>query len=61
MMGRHLAGSASTIMDQRGGVAATGCTHRQGHSALIATAWIETLHSRAERSAERHNRAPRAA
>ena len=59
MMDRNLAASASAIMDQRGDVAATGYTHRQGHSALMATAWIETLHSRAERTAER--RSPRAA
>ena len=61
MMGRHRAWSATAKVDQRGGLAVTGCTHRQGHSALIATAWIETLHSRAERNAARHNRSSRAA
>ena len=59
MMGCHLAGSASAIMDQRGGVAATGCTHRQGHSVLIATAWIETLHTRANADRPISRRAPR--
>ena len=43
-------------VDQRGGAAAAGQTHPDGHSAILAAAWIETLNNRAERSAERHLR-----
>jgi hypothetical protein len=53
--GRHALIVAATL-DQRGGAAVAGCVHHQGHSAILAVAWIETLHNRAERSAERHLR-----
>lgn len=43
-------------VDQRAGVAAAGRTQRQGHTAALAAVWIETLHNRAERSAERRLR-----
>jgi hypothetical protein len=56
MIARHQIRCAAGLVDQRGGVAAAGCTHQDGHSAIVATAWIETLHSRAQRSAERHAR-----
>lgn len=46
----------SSAVDQRGGAAAAGAVHHQGHAELTAAAWIETLHSRAQRSAERHLR-----
>jgi hypothetical protein len=61
MMGRHRIQNPTATVDQRGGIAAAGCTHHQGHSALIASVWIETLHCRAQRRAERRNRSPRAA
>jgi len=56
MIARHQMRCVIGLVDQRGGVAAAGCTHRIGYSAIVATAWIETLHSRAQRSAERHAR-----
>jgi hypothetical protein len=47
---------ANATVDQRAGVAAAGRVQHQGHLAVLAAAWIETLHNRAERSAERHLR-----
>lgn len=55
-MRRHRGLRAVPTADQLGGVAATGRTRDNGDSAIIAAAWIETLHSRAQRSAERHLR-----
>ena len=43
-------------VDHRAGAAAVGHCHQQGHAAVLAAAWIETLHNRAERKAERHLR-----
>jgi hypothetical protein len=54
-MRRHRGLRAVPTADQRGGVAATG-PRDNGHSAIIAAAWIETLQSRAQRDAERHLR-----
>lgn len=56
MIGRHRVQCATAIVDQRGGLAAAGCIHHQGYSAIVAAAWIELLHSRAQRRAERHAR-----
>lgn len=47
---------AAGSVDQRAGAAAAGRIRDQGHSAVLAAAWIETLDNRAERSAERHLR-----
>jgi hypothetical protein len=43
-------------VDQRAGAGAAGRTQHQGYSVVLAAAWIETLHNRAERSAARHLR-----
>lgn len=55
MIGRHTLVVTAT-MDQRGGASVGGRVHHQGHAAILAAAWIETLHNRAERSGERHLR-----
>lgn len=44
----------ATVVDERAGAATVGRAHHHGHAAIIAAAWIETLHSRAQRRAERH-------
>jgi hypothetical protein len=48
--------AVTATLDQRSGAAVAGRIHHQGHSAILAVAWIETLHNHAERSAERHLR-----
>lgn len=60
MIARRIA-IVTTAVDQRGGTAAAGRTHHHGQSEIIAAAWIESLHSRAQRNAERRERAHRAA
>lgn len=47
---------ANSTVDQRARAAAAGFIHHHEHSAVLAAAWIDTLHNRAERSAERHLR-----
>ncbi len=60
MIARRTLTTCATV-DQRAGAAAAGRTHHHGHSAVLAAAWIETLNSRAQRNAERRERAHRAA
>ncbi|ULN44760.1 hypothetical protein MI149_30160 (plasmid) [Mycolicibacterium crocinum] len=55
MITRRTLLSAGTV-DQKAGAAAAGRSQHQGHSAVLAAAWIETLNNRAERNAERHLR-----
>lgn len=47
---------AVSVVDYRGGTVCAGTTRCAGDSAIIAAAWIESLHSRAQRHAERHLR-----
>jgi len=53
--------AASTGLDRQAGANASARAHGAGQSVRIAHCWIDTLHTRAQRRAERHNRSHRAA
>ncbi|TXH22923.1 MAG: amidohydrolase [Mycobacterium sp.] len=53
--------AAVTGLDYQAGANAGGRAHHPGQSVRVAEAWIDTLHSRRQRRAERHPRAHRAA
>ena len=53
----------ATVADLDHQAAARACAtvHHQGQSVRVAVAWIDTMHTRAQRRAERHPRGHRAA
>ena len=53
--------AAATGLDRQAGTNAGGRAHHPGQSVRAAVAWIDSLHSRAQRRAERHPRTHRAA
>lgn len=53
--------AAVTGLDYQAGANAGGRAHHTGQSVRAAVAWIDTMHSRAARRAERHPRTHRAA
>lgn len=54
MIGGHRAPSVTVAIGDLAGTAAAGQTRHQGRAQAVATAWIETLHTRAQLRAERH-------
>lgn len=53
--------STVTGLDRQAGANAAARVHSHGQSVRAAGAWIDTLHARAQRRAERHPRSHRAA
>jgi hypothetical protein len=53
----HRTASLATIagLDRQAGANASARAHGHGQSVRVAHAWIDILHTRAQRRAERHN------
>jgi hypothetical protein len=58
MTNRTASMAAITGLDRQAGANASAHAHSHGQSVRVAHAWIDILHTRAQRRAERHNNHP---